>query len=86
MPWQWRRSASWEQPWGGKLSRKRGRPPIRTSWHALAVEEVSKLGAALGRQTEQEEREAPSQLFHKLMVLLMKGNCTLFLNRSPPEE
>ena len=56
------------------------------SWHALAVEEVSKLGAALGRQTEQEEREAPSQLFHKLMVLLMKGNCTLFLNRSPPEE
>ena len=32
-------------------------------WHALAEEEVRKLGASLGRHTGQEESEAISQLF-----------------------
>ena len=52
-------------------------------WHELAVAEIRKLAAALARQTGQEEKEARSHLFQRLSVLLVKGNCSLFMNRKP---
>ena len=54
-------------------------------WHEVAVEQIKKLAAALSRQTGQEEQEAKQQLFEKLSVLLMKGNCALFTNRMPED-
>ena len=52
-------------------------------WHEVAVKEVKKLGAALGRHTGQEEGEAVSHLFQRLSILLVKGNAALFSNRVP---
>ena len=52
-------------------------------WHELAGAEIRKLAAALARQTGQEEREARSHLFQRLGVLLVRGNCALFVNRKP---
>ena len=45
-------------------------------WHEQAVEQVKKIGAALARQTGQEEGEAVGHLFQRLSVLLMRGNAT----------
>ena len=42
-----------------------------------------KFTPALARQTGQEEKEARSHLFQRLSVLLVKGNCSLFMNRKP---
>ena len=52
-------------------------------WHPLAVEQVKKLGAALARQTGEEEGVLKSQLFQKLSLVLMKGNAAIFSNRIP---
>ena len=52
-------------------------------WHEQAVEQVKKIGAALARQTGQEEGEAVGHLFQRLSVLLMRGNAALLLNRIP---
>ena len=52
-------------------------------WRKLAVAEIRKLAAALARQTGQEEKEAQSHLFQRLGVLLVRGNCALFVNRKP---
>ena len=52
-------------------------------WHPLAVEQVKKLGAALARQTGEEEVVLRSQLFQKLSLVLMKGNAAIFSNRIP---
>ena len=52
-------------------------------WHESAVAEIRKLAAALARQTGQEERECRSHLFQRLSVSLVKGNCSLFVNRIP---
>ena len=49
-------------------------------WHELAVAEIRKLAAALARQTGQEEKEARSHLLQRLIVLLVRGNCALFVN------
>ena len=59
--------------------------PVETlgGWHDQAVQQVKKLGAALSRQTGQEESEAIRHLFQRLSVLLVKGNAALFLNRIP---
>ena len=51
------------------------------AWHEVAVGELRKLGAALGRQAGQDESEATSQQFQRLSILLMKGNANLFVNR-----
>ena len=51
------------------------------AWHEVAVGEVQKLGAALGRHTGQDEGEATCQLFQRLSIMLMKGNSNLFVNR-----
>ena len=52
-------------------------------WHELAVGEIRKLAAALARQSGQEEKEARSHLFHKLSILLVRGNAALFVNLIP---
>ena len=52
-------------------------------WHELAVAEIRKLASALARQTGQEEKEARSHLFQRLSILLVRGNCALFVNRIP---
>ena len=59
--------------------------PVETlgGWHDQAVQQVKKLGAALSRQTGQEESEAIRHLFQRLSVLLVRGNAALFLNRIP---
>ena len=38
----------------------------------------------MARQTGQKEAEKTRHLFHKLLVLLTKGNSCLFLNRDSP--
>ena len=49
-------------------------------WHDVAVKQVRKLGAALGRHTGQEEGDPISHLFQRLSILLVKGNTALFMN------
>jgi hypothetical protein len=51
--------------------------------HTGAVEQVRRLGAALSRQTGQEEGEAKRHLFQRLSLHLMRGNAALLVNRSP---
>jgi hypothetical protein len=59
--------------------------PVETlgGWHEQAVTQIEKLGAALARQTGEEEAEKKRHLFQRLAVLLAKGNAALFLNRIP---
>ena len=52
-------------------------------WHPVAEAELRKLGAALARQTGQEDPVATSHLLQKLSVLLVKGNCAMINNRQP---
>ena len=52
-------------------------------WHEVAEAELRKLGAALARQTGQEDGVATSHLFQKLSVLLVKGNSAMINNRQP---
>ena len=51
--------------------------------HEVAVDQVKQLGAALSRQTGQEEGEATRHLFQRLSLHLMRGNAALLVNRSP---
>ena len=43
----------------------------------------SRLGAALARQTGQDESDKIRHVFQSLAVRLAKGNAALFLNRTP---
>ena len=52
-------------------------------WHSAAVGEVKKLGAALARQTGQEEGEAVGHLWGRLGILLQRGNAAILGNRVP---
>ena len=52
-------------------------------WEEQAVIQVKRIGAALARQTGQDEAEKQRHLFQRLAVLLAKGNSSLFLNRMP---
>ena len=52
-------------------------------WHEMAVREVERLGAALARQTGQEEDEAVRHLWGKLSLLLQRGNAAILANRVP---
>ena len=52
-------------------------------WHPVMVEEVRRLGSALARHTGQPEGEAIQHLVQRLSLLLVRGNCSLILNRVP---
>ena len=52
-------------------------------WHEVAVTEVERLGAALARQSEQDEDEAVRHLWGKLAILLQRGNAAILANRVP---
>ena len=52
-------------------------------WHSSAGREVRKLGAALARQTGQDEGEAASHLWRRLGILLQRGNAAILGNRVP---
>ena len=71
----------------GELCRRQGLAFIPLAveslgaWHDVAVAEVRKLGAAIGRHSGKDENESTSQVFQRLSILLMKGNINLFVNR-----
>ena len=46
-------------------------------WHSAVLREVKKLGAALARQTGQEEGEAVGHLWGRLGILLQRGNAAI---------
>ena len=50
-------------------------------WHKVTEVDLRKLGAALARQTGQEDSMATSRLFQNLSVLLGKGNHSMINNR-----
>ena len=52
-------------------------------WHSAVLGEVKKLGAALARQTGQEEGEAVGHLWGRLGILLQRGNAAILGNRVP---
>ena len=52
-------------------------------WEEQAVLQIKKVGAALARQTGQDEGEKQRHLFQRLAVLLAKDNSALFWNRMP---
>ena len=52
-------------------------------WEEQAEAQIKRLGAALARQTGQEEAEKIRHVFQSLAVRLAKGNAALFLNRTP---
>ena len=52
-------------------------------WEEQAVIQIKKIGAALARQTGQDEGEKQRHLFQRLGILLARGNAALFLNRRP---
>ena len=58
-------------------------------WNELAVVKIWKLAAALTRQTGQDEKESRSHLVQRPSILLVRGNCALFMNCIPeivPED
>ena len=52
-------------------------------WHSVADAEVKKLGAALARQTGQEEGEVLRHLWGRMGLLLQRGNAVILGNRQP---
>ena len=52
-------------------------------WHEPFVREVERVGAALARQSGQEEEEAVRHLWGKLGMLLQRGNAAILANRVP---
>ena len=52
-------------------------------WHSAAEAEVKKLGAALARQSGQEEGEVLRHLWGRLGLLLQHGNAAILGNRLP---
>ena len=52
-------------------------------WHEMGAREVERLGAALARQSGQEEDEAVRHLWGKLGILLQRGNAAILANRVP---
>ena len=59
--------------------------PVETfgSWSEDATSVIGRLGKDLARATNQDESEVSRHLFGRLSILLMKGNSTLILNRTP---
>ena len=52
-------------------------------WHHDAVQLLKKLGKALARATGGDDAEFVHHFFRRLLILLMKDNATLLLNRVP---
>ena len=52
-------------------------------WHGTAEVKVMKLGAALARNTGQEEGEAVRHLWVRLAILLQRGNAAIVGNMVP---
>ena len=52
-------------------------------WEEQADVQIKRLGAALARQTRQDESDNIRHVFQSLAVRLAKGNEALFLNRTP---
>ena len=52
-------------------------------WQAQAIPIISKLGQQLARHTGGEESQVQKHLWERLGILLMKGNASLILSRSP---
>ena len=52
-------------------------------WEEQAEAQIKRLGAALARQTGQEEAEKIRHVFQSLSVRLAKGKAALLLNRTP---
>jgi len=59
--------------------------PVETlgGWHEVATVQIKRMGAALARNTGQDEADKTRHLFQRLAILLVKGNSALFLNRMP---
>ena len=59
--------------------------PVETlgSWHEQAVLRIKSMGAALSKNTGQDDADKTRHLFQQLAVLLAKGNAALFLTRLP---
>ena len=67
----------WAKGCGG-CRRARSKPYSNTP-----VIEVERLGAALARQSGQNEDEAVRHLWGKLAILLQRGNAAILANRVP---
>ena len=52
-------------------------------WHGVAKAKVKKLGAALARNTGQEEGEAGRHLWGRLGILPQRGNVAILANHAP---
>ena len=52
-------------------------------WEEQGEKQIRRMGAALVRQTGQDEAVKTRHLFQRLSILLTKGNAALFLNRLP---
>ena len=52
-------------------------------WEEQGEKQIKRIGAALARQTGQDEAVKTRHLFQRLSILLTKGNAALFLNRLP---
>ena len=54
--------------------------------HKVGVEQLKRLGAAVGRQQGSDERVATRQLFQRLSLTLMRGNAALLTGRRPDDD
>ena len=59
--------------------------PISTlgGWHEGAAGIIRRLGYSLARSSGQKQTEVARHLFGRLSELLMKGNSSLILSRTP---
>ena len=55
-------------------------------FHHVAVEQVKRIGAAVGRNQGSDEKMATRQLFQRLSLTLMRGNAALLVGRRPEED
>ena len=59
--------------------------PIETlgGWDRRAMKILNKLGHQLARHTGREDTEVLRHMYQRLGILLMRGNASLLLSRSP---
>ena len=59
--------------------------PVETlgGWDSRAIKVIGKLGRQLARHCGKEDSEIISHTFQRLSILLMRGNASLLLSRSP---
>ena len=54
--------------------------------HRVAVEQLKRLGAAVGRHQGCDERVSSRQLFQRLSLTLMRGKAALITGRRPDDD